>query len=818
MPNKIIAQLFFVFLLLVTNFICFAEDFVPAGFEDFVEPDETSLVTVYFGREKLGGVEATFNDNELTFDQPDLLWAKLDPYLKKKDRNLILGELEKPLETHMDRACDKGPDCGYIKPAILGIIFDRNHYKVLIFINPVYLVKQQAIRSKFLDDSTAGFSAINQFSNNLTGQGSENIAYGLNHGLVMGYGNWDIQAVDNFTYTVTNDSDGTRQTEMVFQFQDLFARWRDERYKSRIGLQQTLGSIIIPQLYVFGASFETDDKLLTNRRDQVATPIDVSMVTPSYVEIFRNQTLLDTQYFPPGNHFIDTARLPTGAYQIQIKIKDIAGNESTRSFFFVKSDLLPLSNQPEYYVSYGRLASLTSNDVLPALSDLDLITLASEQRVYKFFGLAEHISFFNYSEILSELDLVAQMPYVDFTLSGGMSNFGDIGAGFSVTSSLQNFTVNTIFRKIWANENSGSDDINQYLEDNQVVSSNVGANFSYNYAGYSMGLGLGYGYVDEELGHTVSINISRSYILSSDSRLSVQLSGSSQPNNHLILLTFTWDFNISPTLTTELALNGSLMHQGGENKTDSSYATAGIEKTWGKGANVTTYGISGNAAPQNQYISQNLVTANPYVTANGNTDLVFNNGEKTAFYNVNWYTQNTYTVPSNFDWSGAQSYAGVMVRVNAPYSSKFSVFAGKKLLKDIQSNKSYFIPLPEFGTYTLQVVSESGSLTVLKSERKVTLYDGNTHTIYWDAKEAFLLIGTVVTPAGDLVAQADIEGGLDFAQTDEDGFTQVETVLGSQLNLKSLSGTECIIDTNNIHPEDGIAYEDEVICVPVTEK
>ncbi|MDC0535795.1 TcfC E-set like domain-containing protein, partial [Francisellaceae bacterium] len=683
------------------------------------------------------------------------------------------------------------------------------------FINPLYLVKQTGVRAKYLKDSTAGFSAINQFSNNLSGEDANNVAYSLNHGLVLGYGNWDIQSVDNLTYTASKDQNtGLTETDFIFQFQDLYARWRGNRYKARIGLQQTLGSIIIPQLNVFGVSFETDDKLLTNKRDQVATPIQVSMVTPSYVEVFRNQTLLDTQYFPPGNHFIDTSRLPDGAYQVQIRIRDIAGNVSNRSFFFVKTDLLPLSDQPEYYMSYGRLASLTSTDVFPAFEDLNLISLAAEQRIHKFFGLGEHISLFNYDEVLGELDLITQMPYVDFTISGAASNFGDYGAGFGITSTLSNLTVNTILRRIWVNENSGSEEINQYLEDTQVSNSNVGANISYDFWGYSVGLGLGYGYVDGVFGHTGSFNVSHTYLISADSNLNVELSASSQPENNLILLSFTWNFNVTPTISTELSLNGSYMQQNGDDTFDNSYVSAGVTKTWGDGADVTSYGISGNVAPKNQYISQNFITNNEYFSSNVNTDYVFDDSGQRIFYNLNLYSENAYTATSNFDWESMQSYNGVMVRVDAPKPSKFSVFTGKKLLKEIEANKGYFIPLPEFASYKIQVVSDSGSLTVLNPEQEITIYDGNVHTLYWEAKEAFLLIGTVVTPEGDLVAEADVTGALNFGQTDEDGFTQVEAIIGSKLSLKASNGLVCTIDTNTIEPEDGIAYEDEIVCVP----
>ena len=160
--SLILIVISFLFLFSISNNL-FAEDGIPAGFEDFVEEDETSNVMVYFGRDELGEIEATFNDDELIFDQPDLLWEKLDPYLKKKERDLILQELENPLETNIDRACKDGPECGYITPGVLGIIFDRNNYKVSVFINPLYLVKQTGVKAKFLQDSTAGLSAINQF-------------------------------------------------------------------------------------------------------------------------------------------------------------------------------------------------------------------------------------------------------------------------------------------------------------------------------------------------------------------------------------------------------------------------------------------------------------------------------------------------------------------------------------------------------------------------------------------------------------------------------------------------------------------------------
>ncbi|MDA7742125.1 TcfC E-set like domain-containing protein [Francisellaceae bacterium] len=786
------------------------EDFSFEGFEDFVEEDETSDVVIIFGRDDLGTATSTFNDETLRFDDPAAMLQILRPYIKQASANVIVQALEEPLETNMARLCKEGPICGFLLPKVLGIIFDRNNYKVSLFINPEYLVKRKYAQAKFLDDSTAGWSAMSQFQHNLTGDGEKNVAYSLNNRIIVGEGNWDYLAESNFTFT----RDAAGMQERQWQFQELLARWRKGHHKAQLGIQDTVSTLIIPQLRIIGVSFQTDNTLLENSSEQISSPVEVSLTNPSYIEIFRNGNLLNTQYYPPGNHFIDTSLLPQGAYNITLKIKDIVGNERTRSLFFVKTNALPLSSLPEYYVSYGRLQSLSSDKIIPTITDIDVITVESDQRIHKFFGISEHLSVFEYSELLGELEFITQLPDATIIVSGGASNFGDYGAGLILNTNVYDMAISTIYRRIWANEQSTSKVINQYLTDSNDTGSNLGIGFSKSWQNYDFSGAVSTGYSNGEIQHGLNLGIARTFELGGRSSFSTSLSGNWDTGDKGLIATISWNFGMPYDIEGSLSMTGQVTQPQGQNSQKTGTISIGASKEFMLADTRNNYAIQATSAVGSNYLSQSLSSQGSAYRVSAQNSIVSTKTGNTMFYNINAFNSLVYTPPTNYDWSGSDLDSGVVVRVDAPIESEFAVFDKSNQLLEIESNKSYFIPLANFKRHTIQMVSQNDTLTVEDPEREIILFDGNVHTLTWKAREAFLLIGTFIYPDGVPVANNDIEGGIEFGQTDEDGFAQVEIMKGDNLTFTSPDGLSCTVDTNTITPEEGVAYEDTVTCEP----
>ena len=185
------------------------------------------------------------------------------------------------------------------------------------------------------------------------------------------------------------------------------------------------------------------------------------------------------------------------------------------------------------------------------------------------------------------------------------------------------------------------------------------------------------------------------------------------------------------------------------------------------------------------------------------------------FYNIKAFTSHVYTGAHHGAFSGTENDSGVMLHVYAPKEGRYDVLVNGRVTMTIENNKSYFLSLPSFKTYNISISSRSHDLRVLDSKREVTLHDGSVQDLDWRAQSTYLLIGQFVSPSGVPISHADIEGGAEFAQTDDEGFSQVDVLSGHSLTLATSNHHHCKVNTDNIHPEDDVAYVDHLVCHPL---
>ena len=167
---------------------------------------------------------------------------------------------------------------------------------------------------------------------------------------------------------------------------------------------------------------------------------------------------------------------------------------------------------------------------------------------------------------------------------------------------------------------------------------------------------------------------------------------------------------------------------------------------------------------------------------------------------------------TNWGISGSDNRSGVLVYVNVDIPSKYTIYVDGKESAVIDNNESYFVPMSVYKEHNVQVQAHEVTLSVPNNDRDIILYPGNVETIALSAKPAVLIMGNFVNVQGEILSYAKITGGLEPSETDADGFAQIDVILGNKLTLETQDGQTCTVNSNDLRAEDGIAFQDEIIC------
>ena len=795
-------------LFLSSAVYAYAMDDLPPGFENFLETDEMTMIRVQFGNLDLGESMANFNDEEITLEEPQRIFDRLKPYIRKTSQAIILNELHRTLATHMDRACTNGPTCGLLQPKILGVIFDRNQYQARLFINPDYLIKQSSIPAKYLEEATSGFGMLNQFQFGASGNNDHNHALSINHNGFIGSGNWHLDYETNYTYSVAPDYDTIQQ----FQFRDLDLNWRHKQYYLSAGLQDTVGTLIIPTFQMVGASFQTNTELITNLNQQIATPVEVNIITPSYVDIYRNNTLIDTQYFPPGNYFLDTRSFPSGAYFLRLEIRTLNNQITTRQVYFIKTTALPLLSLPNYYISYGRLATLDSTTLFPTLTNLNVLSLEAKWRLHKMFGIGEHIALFNENEVINELSFMAELNHLSMMLSGAFSNFGDTGLGFSVAGSVHGITLNSYFRQIWLKSTS-ADVINTYLEGTDTSNTNIGSSLAFSWRDINFDAGLSYAYIDGAFQHNLEFGASKYFSIGAYHDFTLAISLDSSESNTSLFLQMTWNIGSDSGGYGAVGTETQIAKAKDSAMTREQNIKLNVGHTFNSENTNNDVGTSAQIGKDGQYYSQYATTDNPYFDALQQFDFAHSQSTgDTLSYNFKLATALAYAPLNNWGISHSDQPSGALVRVNSDIQSRYTLYIDGEPVREINNNTAYFIPLTSYREHNLQIQSHALTISVPNNDIGVVVYPGNVERVIRKAASSMILMGVFTGPDGVVLSHATIQGGIEAATTDAEGFAQVDVVQGSQLSVISKNKKVCHIKTTGLKPDEGIIFLDQIMC------
>ena len=335
--------------------IFFAVGGPPVGFEE-LEEGQKVIIDVYFGGRFLSTHLVTVTPETIILHRPENIVSLIGDL---KEEEIIIQALSGVLDTNSHATCSidsNNTNCGTIKPLVAGVIYDEEKFRLDIFINRNFMLTRDAEVKKFLTPSTVeDLSLVQNFGGTWSGYVGDitETDYTLLSDSRVAWSEHSIRM--NTDYSKTQS----------FNVNDLYYEYDFEGQNVRGGLLSTegIGLTFTQDRTIVGARIGTSYNTRLDLHFSSGTPITVFLPTRGIVEIRRDGRLLVSYMQDAGSQQLDTSSLPSGAYNIDIRILDESGQQLSRETrFFSKSLRLPPSDEWVYFLEGGQVLNRRQSD------------------------------------------------------------------------------------------------------------------------------------------------------------------------------------------------------------------------------------------------------------------------------------------------------------------------------------------------------------------------------------------------------------------------------------------------------------------------
>ncbi len=772
----------------------------PPGFEDLANP-QTTAIDVYYGGKNIGSVLATYTPETVELESPSTV-VSLIPRISNEIE--VEAALSGPLAANADKVCltEIQRDCGYLEPAVAGIIFDEGYFKLEVFINAYYLETKKLVDTKFLPESTTEFSTVNLFSTSLSGNDNNN-TYAVSAQHIAAHKQSRLQLEWNHT-----DINALNIERLSFQHDKL--AWSTE---AGIFNSHTRYANFINETDLLGARVYTSTNTRTDLEYSQSTEILQFLSSPSLIEIFKDEVLVHAEEYEAGNQQIDTQILPGGSYPIRLRITDSRGEVREEELFFVKSGLLPPKDQPLYFAEFGKVSS-NSRDGFPEYSDDYLARIGTAHRLHEKLGVD-----IEYLHGTDEGILQGGAVYLgsNFNLQAHLMTSSESATGLDVSGqfSRNNFNLNFNYRKVEAGDRER--DFNEFqLVPSSFTQANVSANAQI--AGGTLTLrGRQNKRANQESFRTYGFEYRKP--LYRKNRYQIDLTTSSFIEDDDLSMWVGFSFNrydgnkqfTSGARYVNQEMNGST-EQDLELDGQFTYSNTSPD-----------YGDYSFSLFSNDNINQSAVGARARSQSSlGRADFLYEVVDNKSSGSFSRYFGNAsfsmFTSGRDFAWGGKRSNtSGLIVALDTELTdAPFEVFVDRQPRGFARSGKSTVIGLQPYESYQVQVKPRGDDITHFEDKiQTVTLYPGNVETLRWEISPVIILISNAVYEDGSPVDYAKFENTLGFASTDDSGWFQIEIANREPLILSKKGTPVCQITLPNFTADQGVAVLDQVSCLPI---
>ena len=787
----------------------------PDGFVDLTE-DRTLVVDVFFGGARIGEALVAVSPNSVRFLEVGNLVALLPRLSDPEAVEAMLSAAS--LAANADLTCTSSVDqrtCGRLSPEQIGVIFDRERFRLDIFVNPRLLEIRDDFQDRYLPPPEPGLSMMNTVSGTASGRtagGSQ--YYSLQDQLVLGWGDRRIRA------------DMSVASEVGAGIERLTIEWDRPEQRYLAGALWAPGNGVAGQRKLLGLGFESQIDTRRDRDAILGSPVIVFLDRRARVDVVRDGRVLGSWIYEAGNQRLDTSSLPEGSYEIHLRIHEAGQPVREERRFYTKSRRIPSDGRTDFFAYGGLLVdSPRAGSIKPS------------DRPFVQGGIAQRITAnLAFDGTLQATDQVASIefgttlltPVAHLRAAVIADTTGARGTMMQLTSSgvsPLNFSLD--FRRIEGGEGDGpwaliggdlstsratGFDLANYWHRTDYTQ--LGGIVSYSMANVRF---LGTLLYRDEAGQPARFSLGPSLEWDVLRRRSFQVTlrgdlftterGSSGFAGISLRLL---DRNSTMTAVAGRRASGRDDDPLGDGAVGSvsgawNVAAAGGELSVGAGA-------EHQPRQQDFFVSSEL--RHPVGALRGNfVRSEHDSGSTTQFAAA--FQTTVAAGAGSLQVAGRTTTESMLVAsvAGSREHDRFELLVDERIVGTIEGAESLTVPLPAYRAYQVRIRPVGKNLVSYdSSSREVGLYPGSVTRLSWISAPLTIKFGRLVDPDGRPIAGAAMTGKGLWSQTDDDGYFQVEIPEGEIVQVTLRDGATFAIELPPVSAGKLFADIGQMVC------
>jgi hypothetical protein len=780
----------------------------PAGFEELARPREI-VVDLFFGGLKVGEARATVRPGSLQFLAPADVAALIPNAI---DRSRLAAGLSGELATNSSAACTEGgsSNCGKLAPATAGIIFDEQHFRVDLFVNPK-LLGAIAQAKPYLDAPSGPPSLTSSFGLAVSGTTSSSPLYNFQNRTTFAVRNVRVR------------SDTSYARGLGFVADDLVAEVDRPDLRYSAGLFWAPGLDLTGQRRIAGVGVATQFDTRSDRDSLRGTPLLVFLDQPARIEILVDGRLVGSGLYGAGNNILDSSSLPNGAYSLVLRIREAGGAVREEQRFFIKNAQIAPEGKPLYFAFAGLLANTRRNRPVSFAKSL-----------YYQFGTARRVSralALDLSAIGTDKKAMAEAgawlvtPAARLRVAGLVSTAGDRAALLQLGSgNLGDLSFSFDVRRVWSHNGEPLIPVPDYV-DNFTSGAPVKAQLGGSYTQATASLGYQFGPAllnviasyrkDKSVRSDYSIGPSLRWLLVNRGGLQLTAEADAQ-RSHSASSAFV-GFRLVRTAGSFSALSTTgyrrIRSGGSDGRSAGRMVTSVSGQYFREDEERTQLAVDGGLERTTDVTSVHANASLYSRFGSARADLLHNFGGPLQ-YGLSFQTGAAID-PDDLALGGRdlQESAVVVVLDGMAPDARFEVLVDDQPRGRLGAGGRLPIFLQPYHRYQLRLRPVGGASVWYDSiTRAVTLYPGTVQHLSWRVEQVTSLFGQAFRPDGTPVRDAAVKSKRGVGESDGEGYFQIDAARGDTLVFTSADGESCSAGVGDIAARGVYASLGKVIC------
>lgn len=335
-------------------------DAVPEGFEALMGA-QTLLVEVRFNERKVGTTMVSADADTLTFDEPEAVVALL-PGINDPDTLSELLRNTYPTNGHLVcYSIDEPAGCGQVEADPVAVIYNTDILLLDLYIEQSLQDVQSADSARYLpppEGPTSSIFSLDAIASN-TSDGLNSIDLAARTLSSYGSGNLFIET----DYNSRTEHTRLRTARLTHLFRD---------HSLNVGSYTFESGSTLNNLDILGASFESSLSTRIDLDEAFSSELAIYLPRRAQVQMVVDERIYVSESYAAGNQAINTRSLPSGTYEVEIRIFDPVSGVRTETRLFTKSTSIPPRGETVYGLTFGIPLKVEDLDVIPKLTDISL--------------------------------------------------------------------------------------------------------------------------------------------------------------------------------------------------------------------------------------------------------------------------------------------------------------------------------------------------------------------------------------------------------------------------------------------------------------